>query len=402
MLEQVDAKLPNYSSFDFSPYIQASRGLYFLNVRGQVDNGDVTDSVGNAVNSAAPDNSGDSDVTEEGDDKKVAEVQDRRFILITDLGLSVKKNSDSSWDVFVQSVAAGGPVSRVAVQVLGVNGEVVAEALTDTEGHASLPNLTAMQNEKRPVAFVARKGSDLSFLPFGREDRQLNYAKFEVDGNLPSEGMQAYLFNDRGIYRPGETAHVGMIIKARDWAKNVAGLPLVFEITNPRGQVVSKQNLLLNAEGLMSADFTVSERAQTGVYNAALYLERGNQDKGSVLGTNALRVEEFMPDRMKMTSAVLQNDHSVDGLAWLKPEQLSVSIALMHLYGEPAVNRRVTGKLNVAPGAFGFQSFKDYSFSADNKVSQAFEKTSVKPLLMQKVMHGLNWISLSMANRPFG
>lgn len=379
VLEQVDAKRPNYSSFDFSPYIQASRGLYFLTVRGQIARDDLTDRA-KASNTAAPDKNGEAVSAEDGhgaadgDDKEVAEVQDRRFILITDLGLIVKKNSDASWDVFVQSVADGGPVSRVTVQVLGVNGEVVAEARTDSDGHASLPNLTAMQNEKRPVAFVARKDSDLSFLPFGREDRQLNYAKFEVDGNLPSEGMQAYLFNDRGIYRPGETAHVGIIVKARDWYKNVAGLPLVFEITNPRGQVVSKQNLALTAEGLMSADFTVSERAQTGAYNAALYLGRGNQHKGSLLGTAVLRIEEFMPDRMKMTSAVLQKENAVDGLAWLKPEQLSVNISLMHLYGAPAVNRRVTAKLDVAPGAFGFQSFKEYSFSAENNVSQAFEK----------------------------
>ncbi len=108
--------------------------------------------------------------------------------------------------------------------MLGTNGEPVAAARTDGAGHAQIPDLDSMQDEKKPVAIVARKGDNLSFLPFERVDRELNYSKFNVDGIHSTEGMQAYLFaTDRGIYRPGETAHLGLIVKAQDWSKTVPG-----------------------------------------------------------------------------------------------------------------------------------------------------------------------------------
>ena len=48
-----------------------------------------------------------------------------------------------------------------------------------------------------PLAVVVTHGADLSFLPFGREDRRLSYSRFDV-GGVRSEGgedrLQAYVF----------------------------------------------------------------------------------------------------------------------------------------------------------------------------------------------------------------
>ncbi len=43
-----------------------------------------------------------------------------RFILVTDLGLLVKRNADGTRDVFVQSVQRGEPVGGVTLTVLAV------------------------------------------------------------------------------------------------------------------------------------------------------------------------------------------------------------------------------------------------------------------------------------------
>jgi uncharacterized protein YfaS (alpha-2-macroglobulin family) len=392
-LENRDPRTPNFSSFDFAPYLKEGKGLFFLTLKSDDNNPEGPSPVrqsqtqmggaGAMQRSYAgthrhrrhmhPGYASSQRVVTGGGGQE--EVSDQRFILLTDLGLIVKQNADGTRDVFVQSIAGGGPVADVGVEVLGLNGEPVAEARTDGEGHASLPNLDAMKDEKQPVAFVARKGDDLSFLPYGRQDRELNYSRFDVDGNKATEGMQAYLFSDRGIYRPGETAHIGMIVKARDWSKKAAGLPLVLEVTNPHGQTVNKQVLHLSDEGLMAADFAPSETAATGVYNAALYLGRGEDEKGSQLGSVSIRVEEFQPDRMKMTSAITQADKEITGLAWVKPEALKADVTLMQLYGAPAKGRRVTAKLALAPGAFGFETYKDYSFSPEGSVTKSFDET---------------------------
>lgn len=360
-VEGADPKKPSYSSFDFSPYLKEGKGLFFLNVKGKFPN--------------TPTEQGNASPHRKNDKAGYGETRDKRFILITDLGLTVKQNAEGTWEAFVQSLAEGGPVRGVAIQVLGTNGEVVAEAQTDRDGHASLPDLAGFKDEKRPVAFVARKGDDLSFLPYARQDRELNYSRFDVNGLTSTEGLRAYLFNDRGIYRPGETAHIGMIVKARDWSKTAAGLPLVLEITNPRGQVVSKQLVSLNAEGIISADYTSSESAATGLYNAALYLGKDEGQKGTELGSVPLRIEEFQPDRMKITSALQQSGKTIEGLAWVKPDQLSAEVVLKHLYGAPAVARKVTGKITLTPSGFGFEAYKDFIFAAEGSVTKSFDET---------------------------
>jgi uncharacterized protein YfaS (alpha-2-macroglobulin family) len=37
----------------------------------------------------------------------------------------------------------------------------------------------------------------------------------EEDGAI--DRLSAYLFTDRGLYRPGETAHLGMIVRSGNW-----------------------------------------------------------------------------------------------------------------------------------------------------------------------------------------
>lgn len=358
-IDNADPKTPSYSALDLAPYIGTSKGIFLLTVNG-TNKDPKQESASSAHSKKRP-------VSYDG--------SDRRFILVTDMGIIAKQNSDQSWDVFVQSIANGNPMRGVQVQVLGKNGEPVAESVTDGMGHAKIPSMSEQTRERTPVAFVASTDDDLSFLPYNKHDREVNYSRFDVEGNVAREGMRAYLFNDRGIYRPGETAHIGIIVKNRDWSRMPYGLPLVLEVTNPRGQVVQKEKLALSEEGIISADFATRDTATTGMYNAALYLGRDNGEKGAELGNVALRVEEFQPDRMKITSALLQNSKPIEGLAWVKPEQLGADITLMHLYGAPASDRRVTGKMMIAPGGFGFESYRDYQFTPEGSVNKTFDET---------------------------
>src|SRR6202012_3954801 len=106
--------------------------------------------------------------------------------------------------------------------------------------------------EKKPVMYVVRLGDDLSFLPIGGEDRKLDYSRFDVGGeaNATSAGeLSAYLFSDRGIYRPGDLFHIGMIVRTASWANSPAGVPLVAEIVDPRGVTVRREPVSVDASG---------------------------------------------------------------------------------------------------------------------------------------------------------
>ena len=192
---------------------------------------------------------------------------DKRLVLVTDLGMVTKKALDGSRDVFVQSIASGAAVPGARVEVWGRNGAVLLSQVTDAAGRARLPDLSAFQREKQPTVLVVRKGGDLSFLPFKGSDRGLDVSRFDV-GGLHSAGvpnqMTAYVFSDRGIYRPGDTMHLGLMVKAANWATSLKDMPVETEIIDARGLSVRREKLRLGPGGAAEFSHSTQETSPTG------------------------------------------------------------------------------------------------------------------------------------------
>src|SRR5205814_315358 len=141
-------------------------------------------------------------------------VQDSRLVLVTDLGFAVKLATDGTRDVFVQSIHSGEPVAGALVEVLGNNGQPVMSAATDAGGHAQFAKFGDLRRDRVPLMILVQKDSDYSFMPLRGGNRSLELSRFDIGGVVNATSAQqltAYLFTDRGIYRPGETTHLGLI-----------------------------------------------------------------------------------------------------------------------------------------------------------------------------------------------
>ena len=90
------------------------------------------------------------------DEEQVVGESDRRFILISDIGLLVKTNADSSHDVFVHSIASGQPLAGARIALLGKNGIAIVERASSADGHAAMPPTKAFEREKTPTVFVVQ------------------------------------------------------------------------------------------------------------------------------------------------------------------------------------------------------------------------------------------------------
>jgi len=305
---------------------------------------------------------------------------DSRLILVTDLGVLVKRALDGTQDVFVQSIQSGDPVPGVTVGVIGINGHPVVTAQTDAVGLARLPSLQGLNREKTPAYYLVRKGGDYSFLPLGRADRLLGYSRFDVGGvaNTQPEHLSAYLFSDRGIYRPGDTIHLGMVVRATDWRKKLTGVPLEVDILDARGAIVNREKLKLSSTGFESVSHKTQDSSPTGTYTANLYLVRSTEQElrrgealpNVLLGSTTVKVQEFQPDRMKLS--VRLSAEQPEG--WVSPQDLKVRVNLQNLFGTPASDRRITAKLSLSPVYPVFASFRDYSFYDPQRAKNGFDE----------------------------
>jgi len=400
--ERFEKKIPltlmpgrtQYQSVDFADYLRADssdrRGVFLLTIEGYDPKaGDVQVSEFRR-RQAQRFNEGEGDY-EGGDEEEHMPIEhteavnptsmrDSRLVIVTDLGVVSKQATDGSRDVFVQSIANGQPVSNVSVEIWSRNGAVLVSQETDSNGLAHLPSVTGMMREKMPVVLVVKKAGDLSFLPLGRFDRNLDLSRFDVGGvratSLPNQ-IHAYLFSDRGIYRPGDAINVGIIAKSSNWNQKLVDVPVEAEVIDARGLIIRRDKLKLGASGMADFSYTTQDSSPTGNYTINLNLAR---DSGSALpgtpetpplrlGSLTVKVQEFMPDRMKVTAAL--SSDAVEG--WVSPTDLKARVNVLNLFGTPATNRRVEAALMLSPAYPTFRSHAEYSFSDPSRAKEKFQ-----------------------------
>lgn len=293
--------------------------------------------------------------------KSPLDAKASRLILITDMGMLVKDNNDGSHDVFINSISQGTPVVGASITVLGKNGLPIISRVTDAQGRANFPTLKDFVEDREPVVYLASLNNDVSFIPFNNYNRQLNFSKFDIGGvytNSPdAHSLSAYMFSDRGIYRPGDTAHIGMIIKQAFAQSQPAGLPLQVTVQDPRGSTIKDEKIALNDLGYMTLDFTTNVNSPTGLYTVNLFIVKDDHSQ-NYLGSTTVRVAEFQPDRMKISSQFSPKPSA----GWSSPSDLKAQISLWNLYGAPATDRKVSAKVILTPETIKFDEFPNFVF----------------------------------------
>lgn len=287
--------------------------------------------------------------------------QTDRFVMVTDLGLLAKTNADMSRDIFVMSLKTQKPVSGASVEILARNGSSLGKATTDGMGRAKLSKPNVTDREQQPMAIVVSQGKDLSFIPLRPGHLPaMDYSRYDVDGVLASrsKGVEAHLFTERGVYRPGDKVHFAAIVKRRDWQAVIEGLPVRARLSDSTGRMINQSSFKLPADGMVDGEFQTSENDPTGVYELSFWVQSDSNNDYFLLGRIPLRVEDFRPDRMKM-----KVDFAPElPKGWVKPGDLAAKISLENLFGAAAGDRRVTGVMHLDVADFRFAAWPNYQF----------------------------------------
>jgi len=285
--------------------------------------------------------------------KKVKARTETRFVLVTDLGILAKRNADHTRDIFVVSLKDQTPVVGAHISLLAKNGLSLFDGVTDENGHLHSPALAETEDEHQPAVITAQLGNDLSFMPYERDDNVVDFSSFEIDGEVSpaADTVEAFPFTDRGIYRPGETVHVGLIIRSQH--SSAGEVPIVVNLDDAGGTSVASHTL--KAKALDETEFELPATAATGEYHLTIRLQNKEQTQ---IAEEYFHVEDFQPDRMKLTAAVNGGDKT----AWFAPDQLTVNLHLENLFGTPANGNRITAKQKVTVSGFELSKWKEFTF----------------------------------------
>lgn len=329
-LRRTEPGVPQFSVLDVTPFLKGGRGIMRLTLTGM--------------------------------DGEEVKATTERFLLVTDLGMLVKKAADGRRDVFVCSLSRGTPVAGAVVRVLGANGRPVAEAVSDSRGHAAIPSVSGLMRERRPVAvtalFKSGEGEDMAWLSLEDDGRRVDLSRFPTQGQTSyADGVNAYVFSQRGMFRPGERLHFGILLRRGDWRELPADMPFFTELLDPAERTLLERRFTVGPDGLAELSWDVPEGAPSGRYRLNVRTP-DVQGVDVVLGSAAVRVEEFQPDTMELSLTLSPRP----GKGWLEASAAGVKAKLRNLYGLPAADRRLRGQISVWPAPLSFPGYAEFTF----------------------------------------
>ena len=213
-------------------------------------------------------------------DKKIS-----RNILASNLGLMAKKGDDNILHVIVNDLLSALPLNEVAVDVFDLQMQLISSGITNQDGSV------AIFCERKPFLIVAKKDKDRNYLKVN-DGSSLSLSSFDVSGNKPENGIKAFIYGERDVWRPGDSIYLSIFIK--DMKSDLpAGHPVQFELINPLEQKVDNQVQKSSESNLLVFTSKTSADAVTGNYRAQFRI-------GGATFTKRIRIETVKPNRLKI------------------------------------------------------------------------------------------------------
>ncbi|MBM4282893.1 MAG: alpha-2-macroglobulin, partial [Deltaproteobacteria bacterium] len=282
---------------------------------------------------------------------------------ITDLAVHAKIGAVSSL-VWVTSLASGTPVPGATVAVWDRVGDKRHEAATDADGLARLPGAVDMlggdgDDESDwfvPYALVsATKGADTG-VTLSTWRGEFGWVETAWDGAIPD--VEAVVFAERGIYRPGEQVFVKGVVRTR--ARGELSVPapdseLLLSLSDGDAGSKQQQRVPLSRFGTFDAVFTLPANAPLGWWSVDVSAKL--QGRPVNAGTS-FRVEQYRAPQFKV------DVHTPAGPV-LSGAALQATVEARYLFGAPMPGATVEATVTRTPTSFSPPDHDGYVFGVE-------------------------------------
>jgi len=279
-------------------------------------------------------------------------VRDSRLISVSDIGM-IAKEGLAGIHVFANSIKSAGPLKGVNMLAYGANNQLLGSAYTDDQGVAEIKYTRREFQGFKPAMILAKTADDFNYLPFATT--RINTSRFDVGGKtMNSTGLDAYIYEERDIYRPGEKINYSVIIRDYAW-KSPGEIPVKLKFLLPNGKEFKSFRKNLNEEGSLDGNIDLPLTTITGTYQLEVYTSNE-----VLLNTQSFHVEEFVPDRIRVKATLNKDSYEPGQTAELK-------IQADNFFGPPAAGRNYECEIQLKQKTFTSKKYDNYDFSLTNQ-----------------------------------
>ena len=278
-------------------------------------------------------------------------LSDILWLNFTDLGLVYKK-SRNALTLWALDLATLRPQSGVKVALVTLNNQTPASGQTGSDGSFTFTNLKDLGKVGELLLVQAERGDDLTYLD--ADFARIETSDFDTGGDPCPEGesYQAYLYGDRDLYRPDDTAHLVAVVRDK-WLKPLAdNMPLTLKVYRPDGRLKGEYPVHGDGQGTAEWTLTFYPYEKTGSYRARLYLGK------TPVGETTLKVEEFLPERIRVDATLDKREYGVG-------EDSKTKVGADYLFGAPVAGGRFRQEVFLLSAPTLFPGFSRYRFGTE-------------------------------------
>lgn len=300
-------------------------------------------------------------------------------ILLTDLSLVAKRGgvapgSTAKEEVLVWALGMEStePLSGVEVLLVKKSGQAVARCTTGGADGCKLEVPKPELDAAEPFALIARKGEEMTYLKYSELKTEIANSDVQGEPYRSEHPYRGSIWSDRGVYRPGDTAHLAAVLRSQENVAPPANMPVELRVVDPRERELKKVALKTNEAGMVALDVPFAAFQDTGSYSVTLRV--ADKDVASY----SLNVEEFVPERMKVAV-------STDKPGYGARDEVPVKVEASYLFGGSAEKSPVEVTCRLEPSVFKPQENAQYTYGVWRQ-----SEGEAKPLPLGQVKAELN------------
>jgi uncharacterized protein YfaS (alpha-2-macroglobulin family) len=279
---------------------------------------------------------------------------ERRFatqwLIDTDIGLTTFTGGDGL-TVFARSLHTAQPAAGVELTLIARNNDDIARITTDTQGRAHFPaSVLAARSAAEPIMVMALDRGKSDFNHIDIKKAAFDLSDRGVEGRTVPGPVDAFLYTERGVFRPGETVNVMTLVRDRA-ANAIEGVPVTMVAKRPDGVEYRRAALQMQAAGGLHWPLELTRTARRGKWSVEAYLD----PKGAPVGRIEFAVEDFIPQKIKVE---LSGPKAPVG----RNAEVKVEIGAEFLYGAPAADLDGEGEMTVKIDPAPFPTLPGYAF----------------------------------------
>jgi alpha-2-macroglobulin len=273
------------------------------------------------------------DARPSGDDED-DEERATQWFLVSDLGLTAISGRDGI-NVYVRSLTNAKPDTDITLRLVARNNDELAKQTTGADGHVRFePGLARGTGGDAPGLVIAEDGKgDYGFLDL--QQNAFDLSDRGDKGRSPSGPLDAQVFTERGVYRPGENVFITALLRDD---KGIAkpDLPITLVIKRPDGVEYKRVKIDDQGDGGRSLKLALQSGVGDGTWNVEAYVD----PKADPVGETTFLVEDYVPERLDFTLKPQQDAVAPGGTAL-------IDTTARFLYGAPGAGLDITGEVHI-------------------------------------------------------